>query len=149
MEDQYDAIILASAGLKRLGLSHFITEYISQEICLPAVGQGALALELRTDDAFTAQIVAAIHDPDTADCVTAERALLAVLGGGCSVPIAAHAQLNAGQIELSALVASLDGSVIIRARTSGARSESELIGAEAANILFEQGAEALLREAKD
>ncbi len=142
-EGLYDAIIVACAGLHRLGQSHLITARLSKQICLPAVGQGALALETRIGDVAVTRILASIHDPDTADCVTAERALLAALGGGCSVPLAAYAELKADQIELASLVASLDGSIIITASASGSRSQPEKVGTEAASKLIEQNATAL------
>ena len=143
-EDQYDAIIVACAGMHRLGKSHLITERISEHICLPAVGQGALALETRLNDERVKAVLLGVHDSDAGDCVTAERALLAALGGGCSVPVAAHAELSADTICLSALVAAPDGSTIIRSSVSGPRSQAKSIGIEAVNKLFAQNAEFLL-----
>lgn len=140
----YDAIVVACAGLNRLGMGHMITAVLPEHICLPAVGQGALALETRLDDVETANLISAIHDPDTGDCIAAERALLSALGGGCSVPIAAHAKLNADQIELNALVASVDGRTVLRASASGPRDSAIDIGREAASQLTAQNAETLL-----
>jgi len=144
-DGQYDAIIVACAGLNRLGQSSAISARLSKDICLPAVGQGALALETRSDDSATNEILASIHDPDAGDCIAAERALLAALGGGCSVPIAAHAEVDSEQLELCGLVASVDGSVIIRASASGLRSSAEQVGISAAGMLLAQGAEVMLK----
>lgn len=141
----YDAIVLACAGLNRLGLAHRITERISFDICLPAVGQGALALESRVGDTATLNCLQAIHDPDTACCVDAERALLAALGGGCSVPIAGHAVLAEDAVHLTALIASQDGLTILRVETAGSREEAHALGIEAAHKLYQQGGQALMK----
>jgi hydroxymethylbilane synthase len=145
LEDgDYDAIILACAGLNRLGLQHIMTERIPVHVCLPAVGQGALAIETRSDDRDTSVLLTKLNDADSFDCITAERALLKSLGGGCSVPIAAHAELINERIHIAALVSSLDGSTIIRASASGPRSRADQVGIESANRLLAQNAEAIL-----
>lgn len=110
----YDAIILAAAGLKRLGLGDRITGYLAPEISLPAMGQGAIGIESRVDDAEVNTLLSALHDADTGSCVAAERAMNARLQGGCQVPIAGFAQLTAGQVHLRGLVGTPDGSLILR-----------------------------------
>ena len=143
-EGQYDGILLASAGLIRLGSGHRITQELAPEQCLPAVGQGALAIEARNDDETTGELLSSIHCQDTADCTRAERALLAAMGGGCSVPLAAHASVSEGVVTLHALAASVDGLTLIRAASTAPREFAEQAGLEAAAILKAQGAAALL-----
>src|SRR5687767_1430115 len=114
LSGEYDAIVLAQAGLTRLGLQAHISEVFPLEIMLPAPGQGALAVQCRSDDTETLQLLAAIHDPLTAAAVDAERAFLSGLGGGCSLPVAAFAEENNGQIILTGAVISVDGKEAIR-----------------------------------
>lgn len=142
---QYDAIVVASAGIRRLELTQLPLSAIPFEICLPAVGQGALAVQSREDDAYTNTILESVSHAESYDCVTTERSLLAALGGGCSVPIAAHAFMLNGTIELSAMVCSLDGRTTLKAQTTGNRSTAFAIGLEAANQLLESGAKALIQ----
>lgn len=116
-EGQFDAIVLAAAGLKRLGLADRITERLAPPAFLPAIGQGALGIETRADDPATTELVrAALDDPDDGRRVRAERAFLTRLHGGCQTPIAAHATLAGDELELDGLVASLDGATILRGR---------------------------------
>jgi hydroxymethylbilane synthase len=145
-EGEYDAIVLAAAGLRRLGMDARIAHAFDAGELLPAVGQGAIGVELRADDAELAALLAPLHDADTADCVLAERALNRRLHGGCQVPIAAHAVLNAGSLELRALVGALDGSRMVRGEQRGARAAAETIGVALAEDLLARGADALLAE---
>ena len=143
----YDAVILASAGLRRLGLEHRISAAVSVEEMLPAVGQGALGVETREDDEETNRFVGLLdHAPTRAAC-TAERALLRALGGGCQVPIAAHAAPGGGivgELRLEALVASLSGAQVIRESIEGHAREAERLGAKLAALMLERGASSLL-----
>ncbi|MCL6592687.1 MAG: hydroxymethylbilane synthase [Alicyclobacillus sp.] len=138
-----DAIVLAAAGLERMGWSERITERLAPEVCLPAVGQGILALECRADNPRVQRWLAALHDPVTAAAARAERALLTALNGGCQVPLAGYAQtLPDGGVWLRGLVASLDGRWCVRAEARG--SDPEAVGREVARRLREQGADRLL-----
>ena len=122
MDGQYDAIILAGAGLTRLGLENHVTEWLSVDIMLPAPGQGALAVQCRADDQMTIDLLAALEDDPTRRAVTAERAFLSGLGGGCSVPVAAYAQIIGEQrpeISLTGLVISEDGKKVVKVMGQG------------------------------
>src|SRR5690606_34674816 len=105
-EGEYEAIILAASGLKRLGLSERITQVLDLEVCLPAVGQGALGIECRADDEELKQFLSALHHPSTARCVEAERVFLAELGGSCHVPMACYGEEEDGRVVLTGLIAS-------------------------------------------
>lgn len=143
---EYDAIILASAGLRRLGFGQRISQFIPAEKMLPAVGQGALAIETRAGDEETIRLVTPLnHEPTRAAC-KAERALLRALGGGCQTPIAAHAVIREDQLKLDALVASISGDLIIRDTLEGEISRAEHAGVTLAERLLELGADALLNE---
>jgi len=146
--EDIDAIVLAAAGLKRLALENKITEYLDDSIMLPAVGQGALCIELRKDDARTAAAVAGLNDPETQTVVKGERAFLNRLEGGCQVPIAGHGSIKNGTFSLRGLVANLDGSVIVRDTFSGPAAESEKIGITLAERLLSMGAKKILDELK-
>ncbi|HEY0099813.1 MAG TPA: hydroxymethylbilane synthase [Pyrinomonadaceae bacterium] len=143
-EGGYDAIILASAGLRRLGFERRIDAAISHEEMLPAVGQGALGIETRAGDARTAALVSLLDDAPTRAACTAERALLYALGGGCQVPIAAHATVRPGSLRLEALVAALDGGQVIRDVIEDESAHAARAGATLAARLRERGAETLL-----
>lgn len=145
-EGLFDAVILASAGLHRLGFGDRITEYLDQLLILPAVGQGALAIQTRTDDDTVNSIVSVLNHEETAVACHAERAFLAGLGGGCLVPIAANGTVSAGRVALTGLVASPDGSEIIRGEASGEAEEPELVGKRLADALLARGAKRLLDE---
>ena len=119
-EGQYDAIILAGAGVKRLGLVDRVTEWLPLEVMLPAPGQGALSVQCRADDLATQEILAAIEDRATRMAVEAERTFLASLGGGCSVPVAAYAEFEAERVQLRGLVAVPDGSRVVRCSATSA-----------------------------
>jgi hydroxymethylbilane synthase len=143
---EYDAIILASAGLRRLGFGHRINQAIPTEAMLSAVGQGALAIETRASDARTISFIQPLnHEPTRASCA-AERALLRALGGGCQTPIAAHAVIHDRQLKLDGLVASLSGDLIIRDRLEAEATEAEDAGIRLAGRLLELGAADLLNE---
>jgi hydroxymethylbilane synthase len=143
MNGEYDAIVLAQAGLTRLGLQAHISEVFPLEVMLPAPGQGALAVQCRADDAKTIELLATIHDPLTAAAVGAERAFLLSLGGGCSLPVAAFAEKNNGQIILTGAVISADGKQAIR--LSAVDKEPHKLGERLAELVLERGAEELLK----
>ena len=145
-EGEYDALILASAGLRRLGFGERISAAIEQEEMLSAVGQGSLGVETRADDAETNALVSRLDDPRTRAAVLAERALLRHLGGGCQVPIAAHAQVEGGRLKLDGLVATLDGTQVLRESLDGDAADAARVGEELAARLLERGAGELLRE---
>jgi len=143
MNGEYDAIVLAQAGLMRLGLQAHISEVFSLEVMLPAPGQGALAVQCRADERGTLELLAAIHDPLTAAAVGAERAFLSGLGGGCSLPVAAFAQKNNGQIILTGAVISVDGKQAIR--LSAVDKEPHKLGERLAELVLERGGAELLQ----
>ena len=132
---EYDAIILACAGLSRLGLSHRITAPIDPVMCVPAAGQGALALETRKNDSEIAALLSALNHLDTQDCVAAERAFLRELGGGCSVPAGAYAKLDGDSMTLMGVLATDGGINLHRHIVYGHRSLAEYLGAELAKTL--------------
>lgn len=143
---QYDAIILAAAGLKRLGYTTRLKHPIPYDIMLPAAGQGAVCIECRKDDHRIRQIVEKIHHPETASAVAAERAFLARLGGGCQVPIAAHATITKkNRLQLVGLVAETDGSVILKDKIAGTVGEAENLGIELAEKLLSMGADSIIK----
>ncbi len=143
-EGQYDALILACAGLKRLNLAHRITTSLSTDEILPAVGQGALAVETRAGDHETIKLVKQLNHGPTKTATDAERALLRELGGGCQLPIAAYALVDGEQIEVEGLVASTSGSKVIRDSVGGAVTNGEQVGIELARRLMAAGAAELL-----
>lgn len=143
-EGQYDALILASAGLIRLGLKDRISAAISPSEILPAVGQGAIAIEIRADDEVAAAAASKLNHRETELACRAERAFLRSLGGGCQFPIAAHAVVEGQTLQLEGLVAHPTGSEIIRDRLSGVVDQAERIGATLAAWLIERGADTLL-----
>jgi hydroxymethylbilane synthase len=144
-EGEYDAIVLAAAGLIRLGYGDRISERIPYDVSLPAIGQGALGLETRADDPDTmARIRRVLHDETTAACVGAERAFLARLHGGCQTPIAAHATLQSGTLQLEGLVGATDGSTMLRASNAGPPSSAVALGKALAEEMLAKGAAKLL-----
>jgi hydroxymethylbilane synthase len=145
-EGQYDAIILAAAGLKRLGFTDRIRTEIPPEESLPAVGQGALGIEIRSGRPDIAALLAPLNDPETAACVRAERAMSRRLQGGCQAPIGGFAQVRDGQIHLRAFVADLEGIRFYRSEIMGAMDDPEAVGEAAARDLVHQGADTLLAE---
>ena len=141
---EFDAIILACAGLKRLGLGERIRVELAPEILLPAVGQGAICIECRMADFAIERLIAPLHHRTTAIRVAAERALNARLEGGCQVPIAAYAELNDDVLRLRALVGEPDGSHVIRGEIEGDAARAEALGVDLANELLTRGARAIL-----
>ena len=141
----YDAIILASAGLKRLGMAKRITQTLPVSVSLPAVGQGAIGIECRIDDAEINEMLKALHDKTTGLCVTAERAMNTRLNGGCQVPIAGFAVFEDGQIFMRGLVGNPDGTVLYRAEQTGPSDQVENIGRMIAEDLLAQGADKILQ----
>jgi hydroxymethylbilane synthase len=146
---EFDAIILACAGLIRLGFEHRITQPLEPEECLPAIGQGAVGIELRSDDLAVKQLLAPLGHADTASRVAAERALNEALNGGCQVPIAGFAELDDGRIYLRGLVGEPDGSRILRAEASGNVEDAVGIGRLLAEDLLAQGAAQILERLRD
>jgi hydroxymethylbilane synthase len=143
LQDEYDAIVLAAAGVLRLGLSQHVAEYLSFDLMLPAPGQGAMAVQCRLGDSATLELLGAIDDFASRAAVTAERAFLQALGGGCSAPVAAYAIPNSrSPISMTGLVASLDGRRVIRVTGEGV--EPVALGEELARRALAQGAEELL-----
>jgi hydroxymethylbilane synthase len=145
-EDQYDAIVLAAAGLRRLGWQDRIAELIPIEHMCPAVGQGALAVETRDDGGEGFQICARLNHAETRASVTAERALLRSLGGGCQVPIGAFATVSGDRLHLQSVVISGDGVSIVRGEDSGPAGDAEQIGSRLGARLLEQGARGILEQ---
>ncbi|MGF1743245.1 hydroxymethylbilane synthase [Vibrio profundum] len=140
----YDAIILAAAGLKRLELEQRIQSYIEDTESLPAAGQGAVGIECRVDDSRLLSLLAPLNHPDTADRVTCERAVNLTLEGGCQVPIGSYSELEGDQLWLRALVGEPDGSEIIRGEIRGPRQQAKQLGTQLAQQLLADGAESIL-----
>jgi len=145
-EGRFDAIILAGAGIKRLGLEDRVTEYLDPTECLPAIGQGALGIETRIDDERTNDLVAFLDHYETSVAVRAERAFLRRLEGGCQVPIAAFGELEDGQLKLTGLVATTDGKKVVKGSRTGPPEEAEAMGLALAEELIERGAGEILAE---
>ncbi|MCL5795957.1 MAG: hydroxymethylbilane synthase [Gammaproteobacteria bacterium] len=143
-EGQYDAIILAAAGLERMDMPERIRSVIPAEVCLPAVAQGALAIEVLANDASTQGFVDCLNDESTLACVRAERAMNAALEGGCQVPIGSYAIWQGEQIWLRGLVASLDGKTIIRGERKGSAADAQAMGEDLAQELLANGAKSIL-----
>ncbi len=138
--------ILAAAGIKRMGYESSVSEYLSEEAFIPAVGQGVLGIEVREDDDFTREAVAALDDAESRTAVLAERAFLKTLEGGCQVPIAAFARVEGERVALHGMVASLDGKRVIEDRASDLRKEAASLGARLAEDLLARGAREILKE---
>lgn len=147
-DGEYDAIILAAAGLERMGWSsNVVTEFLPKELCVPAVGQGALGIECRADDTELMELLSKLTEEKTNRCVTAERSFLHKIEGGCQVPIAGYAELNDNdEIILVGLVGSPDGKVILQERLVG--TDAMKLGAELASKLLERGAKEILDAVK-
>jgi hydroxymethylbilane synthase len=148
-DGEYDAIILACAGLIRLGFEQRITMPLEPEECLPAIGQGAVGIEVRSDDIAVKELLAPLGHAETASRIAAERALNEALNGGCQVPIAGYAILNDGEIYLRGLVGETDGSRILRAEASGKVEDAVHIGRALAEDLLSQGADQILSQLLD
>jgi hydroxymethylbilane synthase len=147
-DGQCDAIILASAGLIRLNLLDRVAEFLDYDLSLPAAGQGALGVECRSDDAAIKQMIELIEEPEVRAEITAERTILQVLGGGCSIPIGALGRANGRNLSITAAVAALDGSKIVRCRLDGDIEQPEKLGEKAAYALHEQGATEIINALK-
>mgnify|MGYP001215067234 CR=1 FL=1 len=145
-EGKYDAILLASAGLNRLGWANRITEEISHDILLPAMGQGALGIETRLDDTMIYDFISTLNHEQTHYAVSAERSLVGRLDGGCQVPIGAYARIEKGLITLKGLVASLDGEVIYKLENVGPVDDAINIGQELGSKLLKMGANEILEK---
>lgn len=146
LESDWDGIILARAGVERLGLKKYISSYINKDEILPAVGQGALGIEIHSDNLFAFELVQSIHHNNTFIAVTAERALLKALEGGCQVPIGAFAEVKPNGLYLDAMVGSLDGSITFRKKVRGKKDEPEKLGKLLAKDLLKAGANKILEE---
>jgi hydroxymethylbilane synthase len=144
--EKLDSVILAAAGLKRLGFTDQVTEYLSTDLSIPAIGQGALGIECRLDNEAVKETIAFFNHPDTAHAVRAERALLWRCEGGCQVPIAAHGVVNGDELTLTGFVASVDGSRSVKASISGPAEEGEKLGIALAEQLLKDGAHEILSE---
>jgi len=145
-DENLDAIILAAAGLKRLGLEGIVTEYLGVDLSIPAVGQGALGIECRLDDREAMETIAFLNHPKTSQTVSAERALLARCQGGCQAPIAAHGMVVGNELRLTGFIASVDGQRSVRDRISGPPERCEALGTELADRLLSQGGRSILEE---
>lgn len=146
LSSNWDAIILARAGVERLKLSKYISSIIPREILLPAVGQGALGIEINAYNKFAEEVVSSINDEKTFYEVSAERAFLKALEGGCQVPIAAFGELRNNGLYFEGLVASVDGSILIRSKIKGRKTECEKLGVSLAKSLLKAGAKNILKE---
>ncbi len=145
-DENFDGIILAAAGVERMEWKDSITEELSYDVCLPAVSQGVIAVETRSDDAEIIALVQLIHDKESEICVLAERALLRALEGGCQIPIAGHAHVEGDEVVLDGLVGSIDGTTIIRDQIRGDVSQAECLGAQLAERLDAKGGKAILEK---
>jgi hydroxymethylbilane synthase len=144
-DGKFDAVILAAAGLLRLGFGERITAYLDTDICLPAIGQGAVGIECRSVDQEVNRLVAVLNDPDTHTRVIAERAMNHRLEGGCQVPIAGHAILSGDTLQLRGMVGAPDGSRMISGEISGPRTDAQRLGVALADELLSRGAAAILK----
>ncbi len=143
-QGEYDAIVLAAAGLKRLGLANRVTESLDTDISLPAIGQGVVGIECRVDDPWVNGLIAVLAHADTQTRITAERAFNRRLGGGCQVPIAGYATLSDGTLTLRGLVGEPDGSRVIRGDITGDARQAQQLGTQLANELLARGAGVIL-----
>ncbi len=145
-EGEYDAIVLAVAGLKRLGFADRIRQVLPREMVLPAVGQGALAIETRADDKETRDMLAFLRDDDTVCCAEAERSFLARVEGGCQVPVGVYATAEGDDMKVEAVIASLDGQRFHRGDVKGARKDAAKLGKNLAEKLLDEGGAEILQE---
>lgn len=146
LESDWDAIILARAGVERLKFNKYISSIIKTDVMLPAVGQGALGIETRTDNKIVNEIVKSIHHENTYKAVSAERALLKTLEGGCQVPIGAYAEVKQNGLHIDAIVGSLDGNITYRKKIRGSKTNPEKLGKKLADDLLRAGAKTILNE---
>jgi len=145
-EGELDAVILASAGITRMGWADRITHYIPSEQMVSAVGQGAIGIEVRNDDEFMLDVCAKLADAETMTCVTAERVVMRQLEGGCQVPIGAYCRIEGGKLVMDAMVGSIDGTNILRYRLEGDVGEPEMLGSAMVDRLRDMGADEILDE---
>lgn len=143
---EYEAVMVAKAGLDRLGLSQRISEALAPEICMPAVGQGAIAVECRLKDTEAGDLLAPLDDAETRTAIIAERALLSALHGGCQVPLGAWARIERGELILDACVCSVDGLQYVKQRATSAPDQAAQLGEHMARVLIEAGAQPILEE---
>ncbi len=143
---EYEAVMVAKAGLDRLGLSQRISEVLSPEICMPAVGQGAIAVECRLKDTEAGELLAPLDDAETRTAIIAERALLSVLQGGCQVPMGAWARIERSELLLDACVCSVDGAQYVKQHATAAPDQAAQLGEHMARLLIEAGAQSILEE---
>jgi hydroxymethylbilane synthase len=143
---EYDAILLAKAGLDRLGWSQRITEILAPDVCMPAVGQGAIAVEARLSDAEAADALVKLDDAETRTAIICERALLAALQGGCQVPLGAWARIERGELILESCVCSVDGVQYVKQRATAPPDQAAQLGQHMATLLIEAGAQNILEE---
>jgi hydroxymethylbilane synthase len=143
---EYEAVMLAKAGLDRLGLSDRITETMSPETFLPAVGQGAVAVECRLKDTEASELVGGLDDAETRTAIIAERALLSALQGGCQVPLGAWARVERGELVMEACVCSADGLQFIKQRATAQPEQAAELGGYMAKLLMDAGAQNILEE---
>jgi len=143
---EFDAIVVAACGMERLGLEDKITEYLPYGVCMPAAGQGAVAVEIRAGDSEIRNMVEKIHNPMVASAVTAERTLVKCLGGGCNLPVGALARFKGKRLQLEAVVLNPEGSKIVRAYGTGYFSSPEKLGTEVAHKLLTRGADKILQD---
>jgi hydroxymethylbilane synthase len=143
---EYEAIVLSKAGLDRLGLSKRISETLSPDVCMPAVGQGAIAVECRLKDSEAGDILGLLDDAETRTAIIAERALLGALQGGCQVPLGAWARIERGELVLEACVCSVDGVQYVKQRATAPPDQAAQLGEHMARLLAEAGAQSILEE---
>ncbi|MBX2975133.1 MAG: hydroxymethylbilane synthase [Ignavibacteriaceae bacterium] len=146
LSSDWDAIILARAGVERLGLKKHISSYIAKDDMLPAVGQGALGIEIHQDNKFVEELLSVIHDENTFAAVSAERSLLKALEGGCQVPIGAFGEVTSNGLYLDAIVGSIDGTLTFRKKMRGSKKEAVKLGKNLAKDLIKAGAKQILKE---
>ncbi|MFZ1518937.1 MAG: hydroxymethylbilane synthase [Ignavibacteriaceae bacterium] len=146
LESEWDAIILARAGVERLNLNKHISSFIPKEDILPAVGQGALGIEIHENNKVVEEIIKSLHHDETYKAVIAERALLRALEGGCQVPIGAFAEVKPSGLYLDAVVGSLDGTITYRKKLRGSKNDPEKLGKQLAKDLLKAGAKQILKE---
>jgi hydroxymethylbilane synthase len=146
--ENFDALVLAAAGVKRLNLEHKITEYLDPDFMLPAIGQGALCIETREDDSVVGPLVASLDHASTRTVVAGERAFLNRLEGGCQVPIAGHGRIRDDRFTMTGLVAEIDGTRVIKGEKTGPLDSPETIGIDLAEELLAGGADKILEKLK-
>jgi hydroxymethylbilane synthase len=146
LKSDWDAIILARAGVERLKLKKYISSVIDTNIILPAVGQGALGIEIKNTNKFAEKILKSIHDENTYAAITAERALLKKLEGGCQVPIGAYAEVRKNGLYLTGLVATIEGDLTLSKTLRGSKKNPQLLGRKLASDLIKAGAKNILKE---